>query len=158
MIKMVRVDYRLLHGQVAFSWTQAIGADALLLVSDTVKNDPLRMKALRLAKPQGTKVVIKSTDEAIEQIQSGITDKYHLFIICETLPIAAKLVKAIGVKALNLGNMPFAEDKKQVSKSIFLDQKDIAILQDLSNLGIDLFVQMVPNETKIDAKKFLKEA
>ena len=39
MIKAVRVDYRLLHGQVAVSWTSALGADCLLLVSDTVKND-----------------------------------------------------------------------------------------------------------------------
>lgn len=157
MIKMIRVDYRLLHGQVAFSWTQALGADALLLVSDTVKNDPLRMKALRLAKPQGTKVVIKTTEEAIQQIKSGVTDKYKLFIICETLTIAADLVEAIGAKSINLGNMPFKEDKKQVLKSIFLDQKDINIIRDLENKGVNLFAQMVPSESKIDAKKFLKE-
>ena len=155
MIKMVRVDYRLLHGQVAFSWTQALGADALLLVSDTVKNDPLRMKALRLAKPAGTKVVIKTSDEAIQQIKSGVTDKYKLFIICETLPIASKLVKEIGEKAINLGNMPFAEDKEQVTKSIFLNKLDKELLKELADQGVDLFIQMVPSENKIDAKKFI---
>lgn len=155
MIKMVRVDYRLLHGQVAFSWTQALGADALLLVSDTVKNDPLRMKALRLAKPAGTKVVIKTSDEAIQQIKSGVTDKYKLFIICETLPIACKLVKEIGEKAINLGNMPFAEDKEQVTKSIFLNKEDKELIKELADQGVDLFIQMVPSENKIDAKKFI---
>lgn len=155
MIKMVRGDYRLLHGQVAFSWTQALGADALLLVSDTVKNDPLRMKALRLAKPAGTKVVIKTSDEAIQQIKSGVTDKYKLFIICETLPIASKLVKEIGEKAINLGNMPFAEDKEQVTKSIFLNKEDKELLKELADQGVDLFIQMVPSENKIDAKKFI---
>ena len=34
MIKSIRVDYRLLHGQVAVSWTASLGADCLLLVSD----------------------------------------------------------------------------------------------------------------------------
>ena len=155
MIKMVRVDYRLLHGQVAFSWTQALGADALLLVSDTVKNDPLRMKALRLAKPAGTKVVIKTSDEAIQQFKSGVTDKYKLFIICETLPIASKLVKEIGEKAINLGNMPFAEDKEQVTKSIFLNKEDKELIKELADQGVDLFIQMVPSENKIDAKKFI---
>ena len=155
MIKMVRVDYRLLHGQVAFSWTQALGADALLLVSDTVKNDPLRMKALRLAKPAGTKVVIKTSDEAIQQIKSGVTDKYKLFIICETLPIASKLVKEIGEKAINLGNMPFAEDKEQVTKSIFLNKEDKELIKELADQGVDVFIQMVPSENKIDAKKFI---
>ena len=55
MIKSIRVDYRLLHGQVAVSWTASLGADCLLLVSDTVKNDPLRLNALKMAKPSGTK-------------------------------------------------------------------------------------------------------
>lgn len=49
MIKSIRVDYRLLHGQVAVSWTASLGADCLLLVSDTVKNDPLRLNALKMA-------------------------------------------------------------------------------------------------------------
>lgn len=50
MIQMIRVDYRLLHGQVAVSWTSALGADCILLVSDTVLNDKLRLQALSLAK------------------------------------------------------------------------------------------------------------
>lgn len=52
MIQMIRVDYRLLHGQVAVSWTSALGADCILLVSDTVLNDKLRLQALSLAKPE----------------------------------------------------------------------------------------------------------
>lgn len=55
MIQMIRVDYRLLHGQVAVSWTSALGADCILLVSDTVLNDKLRLQALSLAKPEGAR-------------------------------------------------------------------------------------------------------
>ena len=38
MIKLVRVDHRLLHGQVAFSWTNGVGANCILVASDTVVN------------------------------------------------------------------------------------------------------------------------
>ena len=62
MIKLIRVDYRLLHGQVAVSWTSTLGVDCLLLVSDTVKGDQLRLNALKMAKPAGVKVVIKSLE------------------------------------------------------------------------------------------------
>ena len=34
MIKCLRVDHRLLHGQVAFSWTSALGADCILIAND----------------------------------------------------------------------------------------------------------------------------
>lgn len=156
MIKMIRVDYRLLHGQVALSWTQMLGADALLLISDTIMDDPLKLQTLKLAKPEGTKVVVKDTVEAIKILQSGITDKYKLFIICETLAISAKIAKATGIKSINLGNIAYDSAKKQVSKSIFLDNNDLSIIKDLVSNGYDLYIQMVPTESKIDARKFVK--
>lgn len=60
MIQMIRVDYRLLHGQVAVSWTSALGADCILLVSDTVLNDKLRLQALSLAKPEAARSLSKT--------------------------------------------------------------------------------------------------
>ena len=86
MIQMIRVDYRLLHGQVAVSWTSALGADCILLVSDTVLNDKLRLQALSLAKPEGCKVVVKNTADAVKALQSGVTDKYKLFVVLRDDP------------------------------------------------------------------------
>ena len=53
MIKLVRVDHRLLHGQVAFSWTNGVGADCILVASDMVVNDEVWKTTLRLGKPSG---------------------------------------------------------------------------------------------------------
>ena len=75
MIKKVRVDYRLLHGQVAFSWTSKLSADCILLVTDTLQDDPVRVTSVKLAKPPGVKVVVKTIEESIKAIKSGITDK-----------------------------------------------------------------------------------
>lgn len=157
MIRMIRVDYWLLHGQVALSWTQALGANALLIVSDTIENDKLRLQTLKLAKPDNTKVVVKNTQEAIEALESGITDKYKLFIICETLSIATKIAKATNTNSIDIGNIPFAEGKKQVSKSVFLSPEDVDLVQKLASEDFDLYIQMVPNEKKIEVKKILRE-
>ena len=108
MIQMIRVDYRLLHGQVAVSWTSALGADCILLVSDTVLNDKLRLQALSLAKPEGCKVVVKNTEDAVKALQSGVTDKYKLFVVCETIQQAGAVAKAMGIKKINLGNVALA--------------------------------------------------
>ena len=48
MIKLVRVDHRLLHGQVAFSWTNGVGANCILVASDTVVNDDVWKTTLKL--------------------------------------------------------------------------------------------------------------
>lgn len=149
MIQATRVDYRLLHGQVAVSWTSALGADCLLLVSDTVKNDPLRMNALKLAKPAGVKVVIKNTQEAVEALKSGVTDKYKLFIICEDLKIAKAVMEATGEKDLNIGNTPYREGTKQYGKSAHLLPEEEQLVREMMESGKNLFIQMVPAEKKI---------
>ena len=56
MIKLTRVDYRLIHGQVAMSWTHALDVDCILLASDAVAKDDMRKAALRLARPNGVKL------------------------------------------------------------------------------------------------------
>ncbi len=149
MIEATRVDYRLLHGQVAVSWTAALGADCLLLVSDTVKGDPLRMNALKLAKPAGVKVVVKNTKEAVEALKSGITDKYKLFIICENLEIAKVIMEATGEKELNIGNTPYREGTKQYGKSAHLLPQEEQLVREMMESGKNLFIQMVPTEKKI---------
>lgn len=74
MIKLTRVDYRLIHGQVAMSWTHALDVDCILCASDAVAKDDMRKAALRLARPSGVKLVIKDVDAAIEALNSGVTD------------------------------------------------------------------------------------
>lgn len=155
MIKMLRVDYRLLHGQVAFSWTSMLGADCLLLVSNTVRDNPLRMQTLKLAKPEGVKVVVKNLEDAIEALQSDVTEKYQLFIICETIELAAEVAKAAKIKSINLGNVPFVEGKKQISKSVFLDKEEEAKLKEMLEDGLELYIQMVPAEKKINCQTIL---
>ena len=60
MIILTRVDHRLLHGQVAFSWTQSLGADCILIANDDVPTNDIRKTTIKLAKPQGVKLVIKT--------------------------------------------------------------------------------------------------
>jgi len=155
MIKMIRVDYRLLHGQVAVSWVGTLGVDALLLVSDTLKNDKLRMETLALAKPSGIKVVVKNTDEAINVIKSGKTERYSMFVICETVGIADRLAREFGVKSINLGNISFGEGKRKLSKSVYVDPNEEKTIKSLVDDGYDLFIQMVPTENKIVAKNVI---
>lgn len=59
MIVNVRVDHRLLHGQVAMAWNQVLGSDCILIANDSVPNDEIRKAGIKLAKPANTKLVIK---------------------------------------------------------------------------------------------------
>ena len=42
MIKLVRVDHRLLHGQVAMAWTQSLDVDCMLIANGAIMKDEIR--------------------------------------------------------------------------------------------------------------------
>ena len=121
MIKLFRIDHRLLHGQVAFSWTKSIGADCILVADDEATTNSLKMTTLRLAKPQGVKLVVKSIDDSIKALQSGVTDKYKLFIVTSSVADAKRICDAVPeIKSINLGGIKNREGARQVSQAIFL--------------------------------------
>lgn len=156
MIKMVRVDHRLLHGQVAFTWIKSVGADCILIANDAVAANDLRMAALRMAKPEGCKLVMKSIDDSVKAINSGVTDKYNLFIITETIADVARLANAVdGIKEINLGGVKVEEGKKQISKAVFVSDEECDTIRDLEARGIHMYVQMVPDEPAEDALKLI---
>ena len=73
MIKLVRLDYRLLHGQVVFSWTGHVGAQRIIVVDDDAASDEMKKSALLLSKPAGVRVNIFTVDKAIAKINSVST-------------------------------------------------------------------------------------
>lgn len=149
MIKIVRIDHRLLHGQVAFSWSKFLDADCILIASDALMKDELKMSAMRLAKPTGIKLVMKSIQDSIKAINSGVTDKYKLFIVVDSVEGAYQLAKGVpSIKSINIGGMKAEEGRKQVSKAVFVSDEDIKMLKELHDNDLELEVRLVPTDTK----------
>ena len=156
MIKKLRVDHRLLHGQVAFSWTSALNADCILIANDSVVNDELRKTTMKMAKPNGVKLVIKNIADSIQAINSGKTDKYKLFIVVESIKDAQKLINGVDqIKSLNLGGTKATEQTRNISKAMNITNEEETILKGLVNKGVDVTIQMVPEDTAIPVEKVL---
>ena len=54
-IGLTRIDTRLLHGQVATTWTKMVNPDRIIVVSDAVSKDDLRKRMIIEAAPPGVK-------------------------------------------------------------------------------------------------------
>ena len=149
MIKLLRVDHRLLHGQVAFSWTQELGVDCILIANDDVPNNEIRKTAMKLAKPQGVKLVIKNISDSIKALKSGVTDKYKLFIVVESVADAYSLATAYPqINHINLGGTKPADGTKQISKAINVTNEDESKLKELVHQGCEIEIRQVPNDKK----------
>lgn len=152
MIKLVRVDHRLVHGQVAFSWTKFLEADCILIASDHLMKDELKMAAMRMAKPTGVKLVMKNMEDSIKALNSGVTDKYKLFILCESVEDVHQLAMHVdAIKSINIGGMKNEDDRRQISKAVYVSNRDVELLKELHDKGVELEVRLVPNDHKQNA-------
>lgn len=156
MIKLVRVDHRLIHGQVAFTWTKFLSTDCILIASDELLKDDLRMAGLRMAKPSNVKLVMKNIDDSAKALNSGVTDKYNLLILCESVEDVYRLAKKVpSITSINLGGTKSADNRKNISKAVNVSQEDIEMIKELSEEGRNVFVQLVPDDDNTDVMKLI---
>ncbi|WP_122646397.1 PTS sugar transporter subunit IIB [Enterococcus mediterraneensis] len=156
MIILTRVDHRLLHGQVAFSWTQSLGADCILIANDDVPNNEVRKTTIKLAKPQGVKLVIKNIEDSIAALKSGVTDKYKLFIVVESVGDAYRLAEAYPqIKTINLGGTKVKEGTRNIGKAVNVLPEEEELLKKLVDQGVEVEIRQVPNDKKVNVTEVL---
>lgn len=156
MIRLCRVDHRLFHGQVAYAWMQSLSVNCILISSDAVASDELRMAALRIAKPAGVKLVMKSVADSAAAIESGVTDKYDLMIICETIDDAYRLAQATSkINEIDLGGVKNEEGKRRISRAVCVSERECEQLRELESAGVHCYVQQAPSETPTDVSELI---
>ena len=150
MIKGLRVDHRLLHGQVAVAWFNTVRANTILIANDDVAANEMRKKIMRMAKPANGKLVMKSIDDSIQAINQGVTDKYDMFVVVETIEDAYRLINETDVfKSLNLGGTRPTDETRSISKTINITPEDEKLLDELVDQGVEVEIRQLPSETKI---------
>lgn len=81
MIKLVRIDYRLLHGQVVFAWTRALDIDHIIVANANAAGDAFVSMSLSLAKPAGVSLDIITVEQAAEKLASGKLDHKKVMVV-----------------------------------------------------------------------------
>ncbi|WEV43171.1 PTS sugar transporter subunit IIB [Lactobacillus sp. ESL0684] len=158
MIVMTRIDYRLLHGQVAFAWTNNLSANAILMANDVVAKDTFRKKTFMMAKPDNAKLIFKSIEDSAAAIKSGVTDKYRVFIVVENVADAYKLTKLVPeVKLIDLGLSSKKDDSVNIAKSVYVTQSEIDQLTELENSGVRVVVQQAPADKDVEFHNLIEK-
>ena len=158
MIVNVRIDERLIHGQVATMWTNHLKATRIMVVDNEVVKNEMEKEVLKMAKPNSVKLSILTTKGASMRINNGQYDAEKVFLIVKN-PKTLVEFKDTGVvlEEINVGNMSAKKGSKQIAKSIGVTSTDIEAFNYLNQKGVNLVAQMVPNEEKSDFMKLLKE-
>ncbi|MCZ4413472.1 PTS sugar transporter subunit IIB [Enterococcus lactis] len=151
MIKFIRIDHRLLHGQVVFSWSKYLQINRILVVNDEAANDEFKKMSLELSKPQGIKLNIFTVENTLTKISKiEALSENIMMIFGNTKDVRQFCESYSNVKEINYGGIIKKEGSKQFSNAIFLTENEIEDAKVLKSMGIKQFMQQVPTSKKED--------
>jgi PTS system mannose-specific IIB component len=146
MIKALRIDHRLVHGQVAFTWTHFLSATRIIVIDDKAYGDDFQKMALSMAKPAGVKLNVFSVEKALEKAEKIDSLNDIVFIIFGTASDASRYITGHPVyKELNVGGITKKEESKQYSEVVYLNPEEQSDLKRIQDTGCLLFMQQLPS-------------
>jgi PTS system mannose-specific IIB component len=164
----VRVDDRLIHGQVTVGWRQYLRYAEIWVVDDVACEDPYLQDALRLAAPEGVDVRVVGLGEAGALLASNVKPRlrghqtssvkretlrarYEVLILVRNPEAALALVEAgVPLKRLNVGNLSSRPGSVRAFKNISLTPGHVEALDELAERGVCITFQLAPEDAQAD--------
>lgn len=159
MIKMMRVDDRLIHGQVAVMWTKELGIERIIVASDKIAANQVQVSALKMAAPSGVKAAILPIKKAAAIINDPRAEKMKILVISNNPKDLKELAECITEKpVLNIANYGRIgggnlAEKEKITETVYLTAEDKDIIKEISQMGIEMIYQPLPSDSR---QEFLK--
>jgi len=143
----VRVDNRLVHGQIIETWLPFTNASMILVVNDELSADHLRQEIMSLAIPAGVRIVFLAVAELTRHLSRNpldLDEALILFSNCRDAQSAYDL--GFDFPNLNLGNLHYAPGKRQICPHVALSKEDESCLEYFRDKGVRLDYRCVPGD------------
>ena len=132
MIVCLRVDERLIHGQVAMTWTKELKLNGLVVASDEAASNELQKMTLKMAVPEGIKCIIKSVEDVTTILDDPRSESMRLMVLVPMVKDAVTLCKRYkNIEMVNIGNAgkTTSGEKKILSKEVMLTADELEALK-----------------------------
>lgn len=165
MIVQVRVDDRLIHGQVALVWTKELNTTRIIVANKhAVESDALRM-TLSMGTPAGQKLLVKDVPDACRIANDPRADSMRIFALTNCVRDVLELVKGApgkieGVNVANVGRFDKSDPDSKVAlnSTIMLNPDELEAAKELCEQGIPVFHQLIPSNPKTPLKSLIGAA
>jgi mannose/fructose/N-acetylgalactosamine-specific phosphotransferase system component IIB len=149
-LRLVRIDDRLIHGQVVVVWLRALGAQRIVIVDDATARDPFLSEVLTLAAPQGVPVEVHTVAEgAVRLIELAGTPEPVMVLARSPRTILGLRQAGVPIHVVDLGGMGSGPGRRRLHKTISVSPDDLRDLRELEQLGTRVEVQIVADDRPI---------
>lgn len=156
-IVLIRVDDRLIHGQVLMGWTRAVDIDHALVADDQAAADPMQGPLMRMAAPSGLTVTILPVDEAAEALQDGRYDRDRMIVVVRGPGALVRLHQAgLQMEKINVGNVRSGSDRTRLTKEVHASAEELDQWRYLDEAGVLLEAQWLPDQKRTHLNPLLR--
>lgn len=153
---LVRIDDRLIHGQVVVGWAKALAPDLLIVANDVVVHDSLQKSLMEMAATSAFAVKICGVEETAAWHQQRKFDGKRVLLLFSSPADVLRAIKAgLKVEKVNVGGMRYSPGKKQIRQAIDIDHEDAVDFKQILDQGIQVSIQMVPTDEPLNISKYL---
>lgn len=163
MIVTIRVDDRLIHGQVALLWTKKLQADGIVVANDAAAANPTQQMTLKMAAPYNVKLTIKSVEDSVKLLNNPKAEKMRIFVLVNSIKDALRLVELLDGKGLtiniaNAGRFDGEDISKKLTltKTVLVSDSEMINLKKLIDSDNEVILQTLPDEQIRKASDLLK--
>ncbi|MGM7425963.1 PTS sugar transporter subunit IIB [Enterococcus faecium] len=163
MITQIRVDDRLIHGQVAVFWTKELNAPLLVVANDEAAKNEVMQMTLKMAVPNGMKLLIRSVDDAINIFNDPRGADKRIFVIVNSVSDANKIAQNVeNIETANVANAGRFDKsdpstKKMIFPSVQLNPNELAAAKELAKLDrVNSYNQVLPSNPQLSLKDALE--
>lgn len=154
-LALVRVDDRMLHGQVVVGWGRALGIRRVVLVDDTVAETPWEQELYRFGVPDEMDVLFLGVADAAGQVSDWRRDGVVTGIVVGTVDALVRLCELSDVRKANLGGLHHRPDRRERLPYVFLSDGEADALRALAGRGIAIAAQDVPTARPVPLEDLL---
>jgi len=151
---LVRIDDRLVHGQVVVGWGIHLNPDRIILCSDTIAISPWEKDiyiGAEATAPYPLTISVLTIDETLELLDDNEVEKEKIVLLVESPQELLKLIKrGLRIQKVNVGGMHYKQGKLRLAPYIFVDEQDISSFREICNMEIELEGREVPTGKKVD--------
>ena len=157
MLTLVRIDDRLIHGQVVEGWLPVLKAARVVVVSDDAASDPVQRALMELSLPAEVALDVLDSIKAPAVLKAAAGSSERVLLLAPGPQEVLALHEAgVPFDSVNVGGLHFAAGTVQLGKAIFLDQGDMLCLEALAARGVRVEGRAVPSEAPMDVMAAMK--
>ena len=154
-IELVRIDDRLIHGQIATTWINDYNIEQVLIVDDNVVQDKMQQSVISMTAPANVKVKVFGVDSFIGIYKKNPIKRRTMIVLTNSIDAYRLLAGGVQIDYLNVGGMRFLDGRTKIARAVSVAPEEREAFKKIIEMGIDVRIQMIPRDEIVEMKNVI---